>query len=48
MDWKGMLWKLLKWIFKLALKIFLIVLYGTLSLIEIILIHFNKWLKGKI
>ena len=43
-----MLWKLIKWLFKLAWKLFLIALFAILSLVETFLVHFNKWLKEQI
>jgi hypothetical protein len=48
MKWKSIIWKLIKWIFKLAFKLFLIALWGTLRMVEVILSHLNKWLKEQI
>jgi hypothetical protein len=39
------LWKMLKWLLKLAFKLFIILLWGALSLLEVILHHLNAYLK---
>ncbi len=39
------IWKTIKWIIKLLWKLFLIALWGALSLIEVILHHVNIYLK---
>lgn len=40
-----LLWKFIKWVVKLAWKLFLIALWGALSLLEVILHHVNIYLK---
>ena len=40
------LWKILKWFLRLAFKIFIVLLWGTLRLLEVILQHFNNYLKN--
>ena len=40
-----LLWRFIKWIFKMAWKLFLIALWGVLSLLEVILHHVNIYLK---
>ena len=38
-------WKILKWFLILVFKIFIVLLWGTLRLIEVILQHINPYLK---
>ena len=38
-------WRILKWFLILAFKIFIVLLWGTLRLIEVILQHLNPYLK---
>jgi len=45
MNFRKVLWNITKWIFKLLFRIFLILLWGSLRLIEVILQHVNNYLK---
>ncbi len=38
-------WRILKWFLVLAFKIFIVLLWGTLRLIEVILQNLNPYLK---
>lgn len=42
---RKILWNLFKWLFKLALKILIIALWGVLRLVEVFLQHLNSYLK---
>lgn len=42
--WKT-LGKIFLWLFKLAFRAFLIALYGVLKLVEMLILHFNNYLK---
>jgi hypothetical protein len=45
MKLRNIIWKLVKGLLKLAFKIFIILLWGSLRLIEVFLQHFNIFLK---
>jgi hypothetical protein len=45
MKLRNAIWKLIKALLKLAFKLFIILLWGALRLIEVFLQHFNVFLK---
>ena len=44
MEKKNMWWEFLKGLLKVALRIFITLLYGVLKLLETLLQHINEWL----
>ena len=45
MKGRRIIWKFLKGLFKFIFKLFLILLWGTLRIVEVILQHLNNYLK---
>jgi hypothetical protein len=45
MKLRNILWRFIKWLFTLAFTLFVTLLWGSLSLLEIILHHLNVYLK---
>ena len=45
MKLKDILWRFIKWLLKLAFKLSITLLWGSLSLLEVILHHLNIYLK---
>ena len=39
------LWKIIKWLFKVAFKLSIIILRGVISVVEEIIHHLNAYLK---
>lgn len=42
---RAFLWKAIKWLLRLTFKLFVTLLWGSLSLIEVVLHHLNIYLK---
>lgn len=45
MKLRNILWRFTKWLFRLAFKLFITLLWGSLSLVEVVLHHLNIYLK---
>jgi hypothetical protein len=45
MKFRKTFWKFIKWLLKLAFRLFIILLWGALSLLEVVLHHLNSYLK---
>jgi hypothetical protein len=42
---RNTLWKVIKWLLKLAFRLCITLLWGSLSLLEVVLHHLNIYLK---